>query len=327
MKKVKYIFNVLLLLAIVSSPVYSQMKKVAQTGLQFLKIDAGAREASMAGAMTMAGFSANAVFYNPAGLGRQVSSTDVAINTTQWIADINYYSFAASYKLEDIGSFALSAVFSDYGDIIGTRVASNSAGYIKTGNVDVNAYAVGLSYAKNLSDKFSIGGTIKYVGQKLGSNLMQSGSTKENKVSGVAFDFGTIYYPGWKSFRFGMSVRNFSAAYEYEKESFELPLTFTIGVAMDVMDLVGMNDQTLLLSIDAVHPRDYTERLNVGTEYLLMDMFAIRLGYKSNNDNEGLTAGFGVNYEVSGIDMRVDYSYSAMEYFDAVNRFTIGFSF
>jgi len=252
---------------------------------------------------------------------------DFMFNNTQWIADIKYNSVAVAYTFEDIGTFALQGLFADYGDIIGTRVASNEQGYISTGNIDVNAYSIGLSYARNLSEKFTVGGTVKYVSQSLGSNLMPDGSTKDNKVSGAAFDFGTIYYPGWKSLRFGFSVRNFAKEFEYEKESFELPLTFNIGFAMNLFDLIDIPNQSLLLSIDAVHPRDYSERMKFGAEYTLFDMVSVRAGYKTNHDIEGFSGGLGLFYEISGINLKVDYSYSSMEFFDAVNRFTVGFSF
>jgi hypothetical protein len=124
-----------------------------------------------------------------------------------------------------------------------------------------------------------------------------------------------------------MSVRNFSKEFEYERESFELPLTFNIGVSMNVMDLFDMPDQTLLLAVDAVHPRDYTERLKFGAEYLLLDMIAVRAGYKTNHDIESFSGGLGFAYEASGMNFHIDYSYSEIEFFDAVNRFTFGFSF
>ena len=137
----------------------------------------------------------------------------------------------------------------------------------------------------------------------------------------------TIFYPGWQSFRFGMSIRNFAQEFTYEKESFELPLTFTIGVAMNIMDVLEMEDQTLLFSIDAEHPRDYTERVRFGAEYLLFDMFAFRAGYKTNHDVEGFSAGVGFFYNFSGTNIKIDYAYSDIKFFDAVNRFTVGFSF
>jgi hypothetical protein len=156
---------------------------------------------------------------------------------------------------------------------------------------------------------------------------MNDGSTKKNEVSGMTFDFGTVFYPGWESFRFGISVKNFGDELTYERESFETPLTFTIGVAMNVLDLTSMEDQTLLVTFDAVHPRDYSERVKMGLEYLLFNMFAFRVGYITNHDVMGASAGLGFFYDLSGIGLRIDYAYSDTEYFDSVQRISAGFSF
>lgn len=315
-------------MAILSSVSFPQMKKVAQSGLQFLKIETGARAAAMGGAMTVADYDANAVFYNAAGIGRISNTTDIMFNNTQWIAGIQYNSAAVAHSFGNIGSFAVSMIYADYGnDIMGTRVANNDQGYITTGNLNVGAYDIGISYARNISEQFTIGGTIKYLEQHLGSNLMPDGSTEENKVNGYAFDFGTIYYPGIKSFRFGMSVNNFSKAFRYQQEAFSLPLTFNIGIAMNVMDLIDIQDQSLLIDVDAVHPNDYTERMRFGAEYSYKGIFLGRVGYVTNNDIEGLSAGLGLRYDVVGINLKVDYSYSDMKFFKSVNRFSIGFAF
>ena len=49
---------------------------------------------------------------------------------------------------------------------------------------------------------------------------------------------------------------------------------------MDIFDFMPslQESQSLVLAIDAVHPRDYTERIHVGGEYWYMDMIALRAG-------------------------------------------------
>ena len=328
MKKIQFMITVILLLVFVAAPVQAQeMKKIAQAGLQFLKIDPAARSASMGGAMTVVDYSSSAMFFNPAGMARMDKQFDISVNTNQWIADIQYNSFGAAYTWEGIGTWGIHGIFSDYGDIPGAQLADNEQGYIVTDNIDVNSYAVGLSYAVNLSSNFAIGASAKYVSQHLGSSVMNDNSVKKNEVSGVTFDFGTVFYPGWESFRFGISVKNFGDEITYERESFETPLTFTIGVAMNILDLTASEDQTLLLTVDAVHPRDYTERVRIGGEYILMNMFAFRAGYITNHDVMGASGGLGFFYDFSGVGLRIDYSYSDTEYFDAVQRISAGFSF
>jgi len=329
MKKINLILIVICIGFICLTPLYSAINKTAQTGLQFLKIDMGARAAAMGGSYLMVGEDASAMFYNPAGMARMERQFDFFATQTNWVADINYIAGGLAANIENIGTFGISYVAADYGDdIIGTRYdATTEQGYILTGSLDVGAYGIGLSYAKSLTDKFSIGGQIKYVSQHLGDNMLSSGNTVKNEVSGVAYDFGTIFYPGFKSFRFGMTIRNFSPEFKYVEEGFELPLTFIIGFAMDVLDFMGEHQNQLLVSLDATHPRDYSERIHLGAEYLFMNMVSLRTGYKFNYDVEGLSAGVGLQQEIGGLKVDIGYSFSESEYFDAVNRISIGLSY
>ena len=327
MKKLNILLIVVFLNLIMFSPGLSSINKVGQTGLQFLKVDVGARASGMGGAFLMVGQDATAMFYNPAGIA-MVSQFDVFISQTNWIADISYNAGGVVYNLESIGSFGVNLVYADYGQILGTRVASNDKGFEDTGNLDAGAYAVGLTYARQLTEKFTIGGSVKWASQNLGANSYDDGVSQENEVSGASFDFGTIFYPGfYPSFRLGMAIRNFSTQFKYEEESFQLPLQFIIGFAFDVLDLAGEHENALLFSFDYSHPRDYTPRVHFGAEYLFMGMFALRAGYKLNYDVEGASGGIGFVKDFDGFGVRLGWSYSNVDVFDAVNRFEFGFSF
>ena len=329
MNKLKVLIIVCIAGALLTVPALAVVKKVAQTGLQFLKIDMSTRAAAMGGSYIVVGNDATAMFYNPAGLAKMESRIDAFVTQTQWIADISYIGGGLAYNAGNWGTFGVSYLTSDYGgSIMGTRYDPTTAkGFIDTGELKVGAYALGFSYAKALTNKFTLGGQIKYCYQQLGENLVPEGPTNKNEVSGLAYDFGTIFYPGFKSFRLGMTVRNFSPEFKYVQEGFELPMTFVIGVAMDVMDLMGEHQNPLLVSIDATHPRDYTERVHVGAEYTYMNLVSLRAGYKFNYDMEGLTAGIGFQKKLGGIGLNIGYAYSDVQYFDAVHRISLGVSF
>ena len=331
--KRKYILLMIAALTLMSAKVMqaqsTNLKKVAQTGLQFLKVDMSARAAGMASSYSMIGQDANAVFYNPAGLAYMKTTYDVAVTRTSWIADINYNAAAFAADFGNIGSFGISYISADYGKLVGTDIAPTTAGYVKTGSVDVGASAIGVAYARRLNDKFTVGGQVKWAQQHLGSSTLTAGKLKKNSVSGFAVDFGTVFYPGYiPSLRLGMSVRNFSQQFVYQEEEFDLPLNFRIGVAVDALDFFGGSQtNSLLFSVDAMHPRDYTERVHIGAEYWYMNMLALRVGYKTNYDTEGLSLGFGVHYNIAGMRLKFDYAYSAMDLFNGVNCITIGGAF
>ena len=334
MKKFTLFLTVVLLCMVFVMPSHP-IKKVAQTGLQFLKIDVGARPAAMAGAFMMMGTDASAMFYNPAGIALFRSTTDLFVSRTEWIVETKYDAVAIVQNFGNWGNVGLSFITCDYGDIQGTVVSSTDKGYEDTELLDVGAYAVGVAYARQLTDKFSLGAHVKYANQHLGNNDYIEEETGDrlnvdNKVSGLAYDLGTLFYPGFRSFRMGMSIRNFSPQFVYQSTEFELPLTFTLGFAMDLFDFMPSlgETQSLVLAVDMVHPRDYTERLNVGGEYWYMDMIALRGGYRFNYDEESFTAGAGIKYEIEGgLGLKIDYSYCEMEFFDAINRLSLGVSF
>ena len=327
-KVIKFIIITSFAIGITHTKLNAELIKVAQSGYQFLKIDADARAAGMGGAFTLVGSGASSMFYNPAGMAKTTHNLDFFSTQTNWLADIRYYSLGITKKLGNLGTVGFSMLSSDYGQITGTRVADNTVGYIETGNVNVEATSLGLSFAKNLTDQFSVGAQIKYVSQNLGITLIPDGSEKLNETDGLAYDFGTIYYPGIKSFCFGMGIRNFSKNFKYEDDSFPLPLTFTMGAALDVMDFLSRfgEDHNLLFEADAVHPIDYSERLNIGWEYGYRKMVFLRSGYKFNHDTESLSFGLGFSLKLSGILTKVNYSFNDAGDFDPVNRISLGIS-
>ncbi|MBC8180780.1 PorV/PorQ family protein [candidate division KSB1 bacterium] len=314
-------------------------KKLAQTGFQFLSITTDARASAMGSAFTAVPGKSSSIFFNPANMASISSFVDLSLSQNNWIADINHYagSLAISPKGGHYGVIALSVMSVDYGEFLGTVVdATSEKGFRDTGSFAPTAYAFGIGYARALTDRFSVGGHVRYVSQKLGNSILpaddfsSSGLTKEvdNRVEVMAFDFGTIYRTGFKSLVFGMSVRNFSQEVKYQTEGFQLPLTFNIGISMNVFDLFMEETDlhSLMVSIDALHPRAYSERINIGTEYWFKNMFALRCGYKNNYDERGLTAGFGFQLNLGKRNLAVDYSYTPFGVFDMVQRMSFRLS-
>jgi hypothetical protein len=301
--------------------------KLAQTGCQFLSIGPDARATSMAEAFTSVDGLSTSLFYNPATMAKIPGMLDLAVGNTNWIAEMKHYSGTVAFKPGNgnYGVIGLSLMYVDYGEFQWTQVDPKSeAGYFDLGTFSPKAYTMGLGYAIQLSDKFSMGAQIKYVYEKLGESALDNGGNITNWVEVIAFDFGTIYWTGFKSLAFGMSVRNFSKELKFQSEGFQLPLTFKIGVSMDVMDLImeKHNDHKLLLAVDAVHPRDYSEQINLGAEYCFMDMVYLRGGYMFNNDEHGITGGIGIQQ----YGFAFDYGYTPFGVFDNVHRLTFRFS-
>ncbi len=311
---------------IVILPLKAQ-EKLAQTGFQFLSVGQDARAVALGEAYTTIEGVSSGLFYNPASMARLESMIDITANYFEWIADINYASFSFAYRPGggQYGVFGVSVMSVDYGKLQGTMVWANQQGFVDTEIFNPQAISIGVGYSKYLTDKFAVGGQVKYVGQSLGRSVIPDEGVKKNVASTLAYDFGTIYRTGFKSFAFGMVVRNFSQEIKFESESFQLPLTFNIGFSANLFDFVltDAKDQSLIISFNAVHPRSYPEYINLGGEYVFRDFLALRMGFISNHDEYGVTYGFGLK----GFNLGIDYAYTPFGVFNQVHRFTLRFSY
>lgn len=302
-------------------------EKLAQTGFQFLSVSQDARATALGGAYATVENTNSALFYNPAGMAQIDENFSLSVNYFNWIADIGHASLSATYTPSngEYGVFGLSVQSVDYGVLEGTMLATNTPGYYETENFSPNALAVGVGYARALTDKFRVGGQIKYVGQNLGNSVVPGGITKSNVASGMAFDFGTIYNTGFKSLKFGMFVRNFSQELKFEEEGFQLPLIFKLGISVNAMDFIfpEITNQKILFSVDVAHPRSHIEYINIGTEYSYQDLLALRLGYISAQDEQSFTFGLGLN----AMGIGIDYAFTPFGLFNSVHRFSLTFSY
>ena len=181
---------------------------MAQTGLKFLNVGVSARQAALADAFTASdGYSAS-IFYNPAGMARIPGLVDVSLGRVNWIADIKhgYAAVAISPSNGDYGVVGLSFQYAEYGEIQATILANNTQGYLDIGTIRPNAYAVGLSYARALTDKFSVGGNVKYVRQDLGTGVVQASYSTDaaGGINGASFDATVQNAPDVFAFDFGV---------------------------------------------------------------------------------------------------------------------------
>ncbi len=320
----------------VQKPFGQEYRKLAQTGLKFLTVPMDARASGMSGALTSLETGSVSLMFNPASMSLIPHTFDVALGQVGWIADINYIFGTASFRPMQgrLGVFGLSIMSVDYGTMYNTIRAENEQGFLDLGEFTPNAYAIGLGYAKALTDRFMIGGQAKYVFQSLGAGIVsfsadEIAQARSFDVDVVAFDFGLLYRTGFRSLNFGISVRNFSQEITYIEESFQLPLTFKMGVSMNILDLTDINPENhkILIAVDAGHPRDYVEQLDMGLEYVFLESFALRAGYTTPTDEQGFSLGAGFKQSLADFGLNVDYAFTDFGIFKEVHRFTFKFNF
>ncbi len=305
------------------------MKKVAQSKLQFLKLEMGARAIALGGAYSAISGDPNCIFYNPAGIAF-VDGLAAVFNRSQWISGSSYQSAAVAYNVERIGVFALDYMSVNYGSFERTVVDAHSwEGYQSLGSFDVGEYAFGLGYARQITDRFFIGGQVKYAYQKLGTSQIweyvgsafEASKEVNNETDVVAYDFGTFYNSGFKNLSIGIAIQNFANK--------PIPLNFRFGMAVDVNKIFfpSWQENRLTFSYDIMHPRDYTERMQYGLEFQYQKLLALRGGYKVNYDEQGLTGGLGVMLKYLNVGLNIDYAFNDFGAFGLMHRFSMGLAF
>lgn len=317
-----------------SGEIDRQRDKRAQSGLQFLDISVNPRAAAMGDAISALEVNSSiAMFYNPATMAG-LDGMSLSLGTAEWFADIQYSnaSIAFSPMGGRFGVFGISLLAVDYGELEGTIIDEDPAGpgYIRTADFSPTALAIGVGYARSLSDRFSVGGNVRYAHQDLGESMMSlDGEMQDNSVGTPVFDFGVLYRTGYRSLNLAVTARNFSPAVTFEEEGFEAPLSLNIGVTMNMMDLVDQSatDHSLLLALEAGHPRSYDEQVRIGGEYRFMNVFALRAGYALPTDEQGISLGGGLNLGVGGFSIGADYAFSNFGDLGNVNRIGLNIGF
>lgn len=331
MKKLQVLILLFLLTQLSTSQAITIKDKVGTSGAQFLKLGVGARAAGVGGAFSGVANDALSVFWNPAGLG-YVEKKSLNVSHLSWIADINHESFAYAQNFSDVGVMAISFI------TLGTEEIEITTPQMQEGTGQTYSYrdiAIGLSYARRLTYKFSFGMTIKYLDEQIYAK----------HARGIAFDVGTQYQTGLGSLVLSMAMTNFgqdlnfdgnyfntevvsgtnTMLFERRKfQSYALPLKFVIGVAYDIINSDLFKSK---IAADAIHPNDYSERVHFGSENWFKDTLAFRLGYKFNYDEEGLCLGFGVRKRIRNFDLSFDYAYSDLGVFKNVDYFSFSIIF
>ncbi len=313
-----------------------ETNKRAQTGMKFLSTSVDARAAAIGSAMTaeLVGTSTS-MFYNPASMGFMPGRMHAGATTMSFIADFAYTQASVALRPSterNYGVIGVSLVSVDYGEFNHTIRSNNEQGFVENGTYSPTAISLGLGYARSFGDHFSTGANIKLVHQDMGSGFVTSQNfetgvtetTEDYSAQTVAFDFGVVYATGFESLVIGMSARNFAGEQTYVRERFELPLTFQIGFAMNLVDFTAINPDmhSIQLHVDAQRPRDFSEHVRFGLEYTFMDIASLRGGFEQLgvSEEQGFSAGVGFQYELRNVHIGADYAYTDFGVFGTVNR-------
>ncbi len=314
--------------------------KVATTSAQFLKLGVGARAIALGGAVVAQGGDLSSLYWNPAGLARMTGSS-VQLASTDYLADIRYSFAGFGTNLGLAGSLAFAVYLLDSGDMA-VRTIEQPEG---TGEqFKVQDFALQVSYARLLTDRFAIGGSAKLISERIWHSSAQS----------MAFDIGVLFTTPFDRLRLGASFSNFGPKMQmsgrdivfsydpkagqsgnaeivnsaYLMDKHPLPLLFRVGLSLDALQT---DDHRIVLSTDAAHPNDNSEYVNLGSEYSFRDLIALRAGYRNlfeEDGVQGLTFGGGLNVRLDrSMRIRIDYAYADFGRLDQAHWFTLDLGF
>lgn len=337
-------FVALLLLCLITAQAFA-LEKVGTTSMQVLKLPMGVRGIGMGNALVSAVDGVEAVWWNPGSL-TTITKNQVQMSQINLPADIQCNGIAFARPWGEYGAMSIHVINLFTNDMpVRTIDAPEGTGEF------FNAYdfVLGASYAQKLTDKFSLGGQLRYLRSSL----------EEHSYDGMSVDLGTVYQTGLRSLRLGMAIQNLGPEVKYSgefldyreaglnndsipgSEKFEgasLPTLFRLGISFDVWEMLKMKrseNHSGIFAVEMDHPNDNKERLGFGGEYAYQNTLFLRAGGKFGYDEESFSLGFGLRFDVMNeYALKFDYGYSHWDriseaadgFMDQPHRFSVAFA-
>jgi hypothetical protein len=332
------LFAALVALALMPGAGQAQ-SKVGTTLGQFMLIEPSARMAGMgnAGVTLLGGL--DGAYYNPAAAAAS-EGYELVFSHADWIAGIRYDYAAFAAPLGRWGRGYLSVTSLGSGDIeVRTVTQPTGTGLLYS----VNDVAIGLGFARHITDRFSVGTQITWMQETIWNS----------SASAVTGGIGTIFRISDDGLHIGSSLSHFGtqAAYSgrdlrilYDNDpsrfgdNSALPgLRFTDSFGLPVMFRVGLGlplrinpAQRLNLAVDAYHPSDNDESVSVGGEWAYRDLMALRAGYQNlflRDAEGGLTLGAGIGGRLEDYRYRLNYAWADQGRLGSTQRFSLNIGF
>lgn len=337
------VYKKILLIVLCSSLYFAQsVSKTGTTAAAFLEIPVGANAIGMGGAYVSIAQGASSLFWNPAGISSN-ENYEATINHTNWIANTSFDFAGIIIPLGEFGNigFSFTSLSMDDMKVRTVEMPEGTGEYFSAGDI-----AVGFSYARNLTDRFSIGFTGKYIQQKIWhmsayAFAIDAGTKFKTDLFGGMIIGASIYNFGNSMQMSGRDARYFirvdpnkqgsndQIPTNIEMNSWDLPLSIQIGISTNILQ---NENYRLTIAADAIHPNNDYESMNFGFEGAFKEFLFLRGGYQSafNKYSEGgLSFGFGINSKLilSGALLRFDYAFRDFGRLQSIHSFSINIVF
>lgn len=209
-----------------------------KAAVPFLQIAPDSRAAGMGNTGVALADNANAMWWNPAGLGFQ-TDTQIGLTHANWLpefnADLFYEYLVGTYHVPGAGTFGAHVTFLNLGESE-RRVGPGEEGLIST----FRSYdlAVGGSYGVKLSDRFAFGTSLRAIYSNLAPETQDIDS---GTAFSASFDLSGLYRTkpftvanSDVTFSAGMNLANMGPAISYNEVDEPLPMSLRFGTAFDI---------------------------------------------------------------------------------------------
>jgi hypothetical protein len=303
-----------------------------------LLIPVGAQSIALAGSSLSTVGGIDAVYWNVAGLARESLNTRVMFSHMSYIADIGVDYVALTRLVSRSLALGLTVKSVSVGQIPVTTEDFPDGTGATTSPVFLT---IGGSIARLLSEKISVGGTVHYIYEKMGSVT----------TSGFAFNGGVQYVGlgGIDGLSVGTVIRNIGPKMQYDGSGLDhaatvndalltsstvriqaapadLPSTIEVGLGY-AAPFYGAGQISCTAAF--VNNNYSDDEYRVGLDYTYDSRFSARLGYDFSSQEEGgesiygFTGGLGVTSKMSNVDLTVNYAYRAAKYFSGNHIFEL----
>ncbi|MCB4792091.1 MAG: PorV/PorQ family protein [Elusimicrobia bacterium] len=295
------IIKLLTIISIIMLPalVYAVDNDAGTSSFQFLKIGVGARQAALGDAFSAVDNDVNAIFWNPAGIGRTIKP-QLSFSRNQWLGEIDEQCVAGCYPTR-YGTFGVGAMYLSMNDLIGYDIDS-LGNPVKISDFTSRDMAGIISYGIKAGN-LSLGVNAKMVQEEI-ETMVAKGSLMDAGIQFRIKHHTTL----------GLSVQNIGPSIKFIERSESVPLNIKAGIASRFIN------ENFLIVADVNKSSDGELQPCVGVEYTIHNIVAFRAGYNNKNSlSSGITMGAGFSF--SG--WIIDYAFIPYGNLGNVNRISI----
>jgi len=291
------------------------------SALDFLKLDVDPRADAMAGAQVSYQGDAYSANWNPASM-TDVKGVAFATSDKVLPADVqnSYVSAMIPDKRQGCWGFTLTNMNSGAIDKT-TEFQPQGTGQV----VYDDDFALGVSYAKELSDMFSLGVTAKYIRQQMA----------EFNVNTAAIDLAFLYKTDYRDLRFAIMIQSLGPTStltgSFDQTSFITQTQTTSPFSASTVFKMGFSftpyddgARQFRMQFQLNHPGDNAENIAMGMEYNYLKIVSFRAGYNFNFlDHSYPSFGIGIHSHIGRNIVMIDYAFMPTNYMGNVQNIGI----